>query len=326
MKTDLRKTLRDFIGYDFNASFGRKVRYWLADNRDRADVDQALQQVWEELEVEADASTERSLRRVMQRAEQSRSGRTLLPLLRIAAVIAVVCALGFSGYLYNRGRHMLDTQTLECFVPVGQTRTVTLCDGTRVVLNAGTLLVYPDRFNAGTRSVYLSGEAFFDVAKNPDSPFVVTTSYLDITALGTSFNVKAYPESGRVLSTLNTGSISVTDRQNATSQLLVPAEQIEFDATTGDFVRSQVDPNDCNDWTRGNLTFRREPLSEIIATLERRFGINIRINADVDNTERYTVKFTRNDTLEEILNILTKTSGTYCYSQNGHTINIYANK
>jgi transmembrane sensor len=97
----------------------------------------------------------------------------------------------------------------QLIIPYGKTSEILLSDGTKVILNAGSSLVFPELFTGESREVFLYGEAFFDVKHDSDHPFVVNVNNLRITDLGTSFNISAYPSDGRIETLLTEGKLSI---------------------------------------------------------------------------------------------------------------------
>lgn len=133
----------------------------------------------------------------------------------------------------------------------GETREVTLPDSSKVLLNAGSVIIFPERFSALERTVFLSGEAIFKVTHNQNIPFTVNTSDLAIRVHGTTFNVNAYPESGSTAATLCEGSVSATLNSSGESFLMVPNERLSYDRTTGEATVTHVNAAEDTAWKRG---------------------------------------------------------------------------
>ena len=102
---------------------------------------------------------------------------------------------------------IVSVDSLEVIAPVGSRTVVELSDGSVVHLNYGSRMKYPQNFSGETRSVVLTGEGYFKVAHNPDKPFVVSTGIIDVIAVGTIFNVNAYPENNNIATTLVEGKV-----------------------------------------------------------------------------------------------------------------------
>lgn len=126
-----------------------------------------------------------------------------------AAVAVVVLAVAISGTFFYAKNMYSEVAMIEKFTPAGDMITIELPDGSKVQTNSGTLLLYPEAFKGDTRTVYLVGEANFKVKKDPEKPFIVRSGSMAVTALGTEFNVGAYPESNEIVATLLHGKIKV---------------------------------------------------------------------------------------------------------------------
>ena len=105
----------------------------------------------------------------------------------------------------------------ELDIPIGSKSKITLSDGTQIWLNAGSTLKYPSKFSDKKREIFFEGEAFFDVSKDKNRPFIVRTSEINIRVLGTKFNVKSYPEDNIIEATLVSGSIEIETRRTVSA-------------------------------------------------------------------------------------------------------------
>ncbi len=149
---------------------------------------------------------------VAEKQRESSEPKTILPrFIRVAAIAIVIFALGaVMGRFYTK--EAVPAQTKEFYIveaPRGAKSFVTLADGTKIWLNAGSRLSYQRDYNQENRNIFLEGEAYFEVAKNKEIPFYVYSSGIVVKAIGTAFNVKAYPEEGIVETTLVEGSVSI---------------------------------------------------------------------------------------------------------------------
>lgn len=135
-----------------------------------------------------------------------------------AAAVVLLCLSVWTAYLY------MQPATIQTVSTLAETRTVHLPDGTSVTLNHYSSLSYPERFKSDNREVELSGEAYFEVSKDPKHPFIVQTETIDVQVLGTHFNVGAYPDNPDVKTTLLTGSVAVSNKNNSVRMVLKPNE------------------------------------------------------------------------------------------------------
>ena len=158
-------------------------------------------------------------------------------------------------------------------IPRGGEYRLTLSDGTKVWLNAETILKYPVTFSKKAREIFMEGEAFFEVAKNADCPFIVHTSALKVNVLGTSFNIRAYPDEKVSTTTLVSGRVSLIESDNHKEYNLTPNDQaIVSDQET---VIQKVNVNQFTAWKNGRILFEENTLEEIFNDLSRWYNIEI---------------------------------------------------
>ncbi len=213
-------------------------------------------------------------------------------------------------------------------VPYGSKTRIELPDGSMVTLNSGSRLKYENGLGKGSRTVYLTGEAYFDIKKDEKRPFYVNTSGIKIKVLGTSFNVKAYPEEKTVETTLITGKVEIFKSGEKTGQtpmaVLVPGQKAVFDKAMGKQVAEareeakeesqklpasiQVEkvvyPELTTGWKDNQLVFDNERFEELIIKIERWYDVEV----ELDNTElknaRFSGKFDK-ETIEQAMKALT---------------------
>lgn len=166
-------------------------------------------------------------------------------------------------------------------IPYGSRSNITLADGTRVWLNAGSRLIYPSRFVDKTREVFLSGEAFFEVEKSEKQPFTVKTADMQLEVLGTKFNVSAYPEDFAVLTTLAEGSVEIKSTSVAKREkgvLLVPGQMAYFNKKTMQTQVQKVNLEEYTGWTEGLFYFSNTDFNRVIKKLERFYNIQFQFD------------------------------------------------
>lgn len=221
-------------------------------------------------------------------------------LLKVAAIVLLV--LGIQQIIDYRQHNssLLTYQTL--YVPAGQRAELLLPDSTHVWLNAHSRLVYPVTFNRDIRSVELEGEAYFDVKRNEQIPFLVKTPKMNVRVLGTEFNVSAYAEEAGFEVALLEGSVELeTDDQTAIYQMQ-PGEQVRY--VDGKYESNPIEELDYFKWKEGLICFRNQPISEIVEKLSLYFDVQIEVlNPDLLN-EYYTGKFRTKDGVEQVLKVL----------------------
>jgi ferric-dicitrate binding protein FerR (iron transport regulator) len=202
---------------------------------------------------------------------------------------------------------------------------VTLPDSSQVLLNAGTVLIYPSSFGAHTRTVYLNGEACFTVSRDENKPFIVKTTDMDIEVLGTVFDVSSYADSEHALATLKSGRVNVhLKNEQSTSVILEPSEQVSYNRISGEVkVTRQVNVENVFAWKDGHLVIQGMSMTEIAKTIERRYGVTIYLNANKYEKERITAKFIHGETVYEFLSVLQQLVPGLKYKTEENKIYIY---
>lgn len=221
-------------------------------------------------------------------------------IIKIAAILVV--AIVGSRYLFpgSMAENPVVMQTLN--VPAGQRAEITLEDGTKVWLNAKTILTFPNQFTGGTREVRLDGEGFFDVTSNKSKPFIVKTEKYDIKVWGTKFNLMAYSGHEIFETSLLEGSVEVLEPGSNKGLLIRPDERIFLEnnrlvvapiAHIGHFL-----------WKEGIISFDDESFPELVKRLELCFDLKIEVKNDKILIYRCTGKFRTKDGVEHILKVL----------------------
>ena len=226
------------------------------------------------------------------------AGAIMLPLL-------IFSILFFS----QRQSDAVVVNSTEYIAPVGESKKITLADGTNVSLNSGSILIAPERFDSHVRSVFLIGEAYFNVTHDKTKPFIVKTSLMNIRALGTEFSVMSYPQDNYVKATLVEGSVKleVTDslKKNIASVILYPNQQSTYEPFMNKIDVTNVNVLAYTSWKEGKLIFEKTPFDEVIHRLEIQSGT--KINYD-KRLQKYLIsaKFIKNESLEEMLRLITE--------------------
>ncbi len=181
---------------------------------------------------------------------------------------------------------------------------IVLPDGTRVSLGARTFFSYDSRYGERKRVVHLEGEAYFEVAKEEDKPFIVETKEQSIEALGTKFNVSAYPEDSLLVTTLLEGSVLLTNHYLSGSTILKPGEQQVYNKNTQSVHLQQVDANQFVSWTTGYYYFPKQSLESILYRLSHVYGVQFTVESETLNHRMFTGTFYRGQSIKEIMEII----------------------
>jgi ferric-dicitrate binding protein FerR (iron transport regulator) len=277
---------------------------------------------------------------------------------RYAAIFIVAASL--SGVLfYYIGNTRMAIPKLhysELIVPLGSRAQFTLSDGTAVTLNAGSKLKYDNSFGIKDRIVQLEGEGYFKVAKDASRPFTVKTLYLNVRALGTEFNVKAYPDDKTIETTLVEGSIKVeplSDKSHTEIMVLKPNEKLTYykkDSTMVDetdrsnektensqqalekqklasiprLVTENVNVDPVISWKENRWIFDKQSLSQIAVELERKFDVQIIIESERLKSFRFTGTILA-EPIDQVLQVMSL-SAPINFKLKGRVVTLFENR
>jgi len=204
-------------------------------------------------------------------------------------------------------------------IPHGGEYNLVLSDGTRVYLNAESTIKYPVQFTESFREVELTGEAYFEVTKDIHKPFIVKTQGMNIEVLGTSFNLNAYVNTDKILTTLVEGSVKINVDGSNESRILKPDEQAAFDIRTGQTEIRKVDVNLYVAWKDGRLNFYDCRLEDIMITLTRWYTADVIYLNPSAKDLRFSGSLNRYGNINQILDII-KSTGKVKISTKENTI------
>lgn len=206
--------------------------------------------------------------------------------------------------------------------PKGGTYQVTLSDGTKVWLNSASSLVFPAAFTGAERRVQLSGEAFFEVAKNKEVPFYVDVKETTIRVYGTQFNIDAYNDEQTVKTTLVEGSVQVT--KGGTQRMLVPGQQAITRDEQPSVMVAEVNVMNAMAWKNGYFVFDDENIHAIMTKVSRWYDVSVEYKGKFDN-QKFGGSFYRYKSINELLHYLEKL-GTVHFEISGRKITVINNQ
>jgi len=227
---------------------------------------------------------------------------------KYAAVAAVFIAIAWSGVFF------VTYQTLHCdtvlahqhdktIIQTGITniRTVVLPDASIIIMNKGTKLTFiKKQFNNKNREVWLEGEAFFDVAKNKEKPFIIHTGTMQTTVRGTSFNIKAYTQTGQNVVSVRTGKVEVR-AQNKVLAMLTSNKQIIYNTSKRTSETESIKASDITAWTNGSLVLNNANISELRLRFKQCFNVNLQVNGQALNRAKFNAVFKTGTSLDEVM-------------------------
>lgn len=232
-------------------------------------------------------------------------------ILRTAAAIILPLYL-IGEQLYEAPEPIIINEQVEITSAYGLVSKLTLPDGSTVWLNSGTTLTHPRYFTDSTRTVSLTGEAYFDVESNPESRFdVLVPNGMRISAYGTEFNVDAYGDDTEISALLADGAISVSTPANAKELHLTKGQSATLDRGTNSLHLSEENIYVATAWREGKLVFRREKMKTIAKRLSRHFNVDIELQGKVVYQYEYSATF-KDETLSDILRLLEKSAPIEC--------------
>ncbi len=222
---------------------------------------------------------------------------------RIAAIILLPLVIVF-GYYSKVEMNPISGEIsyAEIIAPLGSRVNFSLPDGSSGWLNSGSSLKYPTVFT-GTRDVELTGEAFFDIVKNKHKPFNVKTSDLNISVLGTQFNVTAYGGDTNSDVVLESGKVVLNRKGSDQMVEMKPNERVVYNSDQKVLKKSKVNSKKYSSWKEGKLVFRNDPIDEVVKRLSRWYNVDIEVNENQNNEFRLRATF-ENEEIEEVMRLL----------------------
>lgn len=197
-------------------------------------------------------------------------------LCKYAAAIAAIGVASYFSYRSGEANLQQNLTRIEVEAPLGSQTRLRLPDSTLVFLNAGSRIVYAQDFGVDKREITLSGEGYFEVTHNAEMPFTVNSEDIQVTVLGTKFNIRDYPEDCKAIVSLIEGKVALDNRiRKETEMILLPDEQMTLDKEDKRMKKETRTASDAKKWTTGQLFFDEAPLAEVAKTLERSYNIKI---------------------------------------------------
>lgn len=286
----------------------RQLKSWFEKNGQTEQLDELIHQNWLEFkEQQAGKDLNFILQKIQRQIyldEKSRK-RNLWHFYRQVAAVLLFPILLVTAYLLINSNQFHEEAWVQIHSPAGARTRFMLPDGSSGWLNSASSIQYAADFK--NREVKISGEAWFEVTKKNHQKFVVKTPALDITVLGTKFNVSAYPEDHFVDVVLEEGEVRLDGRNKVFSEILSPAERFVLYSNQKKGEISKVDAGIHSAWKDGKLVFRDEPLSGVLKKMERWYNVQFVMEDKQLKNHLYQATF-KDETLEEVLRLLAFTA------------------
>lgn len=301
---DIKNTVQTFFEKTVSERTLSLFARWFRLDKNQVEKDKVMKSLWESSPSLASEQTWNDLARIESCIGDKPKKKSIFLLIAPYAAIFILL-IASTVYITYKVAVPVPLEYTQISVAYGESKRITLSDGTMVSVNAGSTLIYPEKFTADTRTVFLMGEANFSVTKNPKKPFIVKTQHIDIKALGTKFYVQSYPNTQFTKATLIEGSIRV-DINSAKNEVYVlkPDNQLIYSHENSKVSVIDVDAERLASWEDGYLIFQGAGFDEIAQTLERKYNVEINYDRKI-NEQAYYVKFNPDESLQDAMDILT---------------------
>ncbi|MFZ4454948.1 MAG: FecR family protein [Bacteroidales bacterium] len=300
-----------------------EVRYLLNQMKDADFEKEWMTENWENASTEMNSGVQKRIFENIKNETTPRKINFNRHWFSIAVSILLLFTTSLSVYFYLNTNEKVHIEDMTVAVEKGQKAKIILPDGSSVWMNSGSKISYGKRFNQSERIVNLEGEAYFDVAKRKDAPFIVKSGEFSVEALGTAFDVKAYPNENLVTAVLVRGKVEVGDELNKIR--LIPNQRVVYDKSVRSMAKTEVE--DCRlytSWMNNQLVFESESFENIATVLERNY--NIRFKFENSSLKKYRFTGTiRNTSLESLLQIFSMTS-PFSYTIKDSVIHLRENR
>jgi ferric-dicitrate binding protein FerR (iron transport regulator) len=312
----------------------KEVLAWFESSGDQEEAREYFRHFWESLKddpIPLETDYNKILDAVHHRINLQKQGDSPVPGLSVsrsglrdvfirqfrnAAAILLVPVLGLSIYFFSMYNSVRSDRSAsgnsfnEVFSSVDAITKVLLPDSSVVWLNHSSSLRYPVEFGRKERNVELKGEGYFEVASNPGKPFMVKADNISVVALGTTFNIMAYPGDNRIETSLIEGRVElrVTSGKEGSAVLRMnPEDMIVYTRDNGEMTRLRINDDRYFSWKDGKLVFTAEPLSEVVKKLNRWFNADIEILDPRVKDLTLTATFI-NESLTQVLDLISMVS------------------
>jgi transmembrane sensor len=319
-----------YLARQTSSDENERLATWVAQSPENERTFEQLKTVWQASQTPAaPTETAAALGRLKARLAQQTpatepTATPVLPVRRwrlrlarpaqMAAILLLLASVLGGAFYYARPAPALAYRVYR--TPAGRPQHLRLADGSVVTLAPQSQLRYPAQFGTGAREVYLEGEAFFEVRKDPKRPFRVHSGAWVTQVLGTKFNVSAVLGASQLAVSLVEGKVQVTDKHD--NYLLAPGQQLRAERATGRIYRQAFDRQQVLAWRSNQLVFKNEKLADVANQLERRYGVKL-VFADSATAEVRLWATFDNEPLPRVLDAL-RLAGGLSYHREGQVV------
>jgi ferric-dicitrate binding protein FerR (iron transport regulator) len=246
-----------------------------------------------------------------------------LPIFRIAASLLVFAGLSLIFYRLSTlrlAREQLVYNTIR--TSTNGLKQINLPDSSIVWLNAASIIQVPVEFKGHLREIKLvEGEAFFDVKRDPQHPFVVHTGKLNVQVWGTSFNVRSYQKLNNIQVSVATGKVGVVKNGKQLAMLL-PGQQLSYSSVTGQYYQQTINANDAQSWKTGYTTLSQANFQELSVVINNIFGLSLKAGNEHVNSYLFSMRIQHNLPADQILKVISQIHNTH-FRKEGKDVILY---
>ena len=282
--------------------------HWLNIKKENGERFRSFSAIWEltgKYESSYTPDIDKGWEKVKSRTLTKNAGKSqrIMPYLKIAAGILLLVSLATAIFFISRSGSRFD----KTYFASESLKEVILPDGSTVWLNKNSTLLTPEEFNGKNREVKIIGEGYFDIARDTMRPFIIECYQSKVEVLGTSFNIRAFPESGKTSVMVKTGRVKfMVSKRKSTEYILTAGDKVVFDVEEGEVYKSETSTQNYLAWKEGWLKFNNNTIGEVCSDLEHFYGYSFTIDENLKDDMALSGNF-KTDSLEEILNIIETT-------------------
>ncbi len=330
-ETIIISLLRKYVKDQCSEQELRTLLQWLKSSDHHIGFDWVVQPLWDAIDKDMprpDEEGENELRQEVssllseirqQKTSDSkvRSKNRLNGFYRVAAILILALSVTL-GALKVLDRPQSVVTYVEKMSAKGETKSLLLADGTKVILNSDTKLIIPSNFNKEERIIELEGEGFFDVTPDPDKPFIIKSGETRVKVLGTSFDFKSYKEDEFIKLTVSTGKVRVNMIDQDLQLAVSPNEHLSISKIDGNVRKESIEENNYIKWIHGSLYFNKEPIREVLKTINRTY--NRKVILQCENCDYRITGTHDNKSIEAVIEAICFTTGLRSKREGGNIV------
>jgi transmembrane sensor len=318
-RSDLIDLLERYSRGETSPEENLRVKNWLSEEEPRDSVWQTMssssrKQWLNNLWIDIDKSTEEPA--IIVSMQQK---RRFWPMIAAAAAIVII-TIGIWWWPETSLNNKVPAELIAANTSTGETKSVTLSDGTIIWLNKGSKIKYPEKFTGKNRDVYLDGEAYFDVKHDEDKSFIVHTGKIMTTVIGTAFNIVGGENDSAITVTVTRGKVKVSEGDKLLD-FITPNQQISYNTSSRNFTKTTVDAAEAISWKSGDLLFDDITFGEAAEILSNRFHVKISFANERIKACRFSGTALSGKNIDEILKVISAFNhAEFRYNQDGSII------